>query len=195
MRRIVRPGDVVFDVGAHIGLHNVMFSAAVGPAGRLHAFEANPRKIHALAATLGRLPNATLHPFGLSDHSGEAVLFVPEDQAMASPVDWTEGRVGAVQRTSCRLRTLDEVIESGDAAPPDFIKCDVEGAELSGARLTPPARSGIACSDRPVDATVSRRRSSSPESSSLNPQPGRRCPWARRQSPLPSGRGHADAGW
>jgi FkbM family methyltransferase len=93
MRRIVRPGDVVFDVGAHIGLHNVMFSAAVGPAGRLHAFEANPRKIHALAATLGRLPNATLHPFGLSDHSGEAVLFVPES---------SNGKSGRLDGGACR---------------------------------------------------------------------------------------------
>jgi FkbM family methyltransferase len=139
MRQMVRPGDVVFDVGAHIGLHSVMFAAAIGPTGRLHAFEANPKKISPLAETIGRLPNATLHRFGLSDRPGEATLFVPEDQTMTSLADWTEGRVGAVGRTSCVLRTIDDVIEAGDATPPDFIKCDVEGAEASvfkGARRT-----------------------------------------------------------
>ena len=131
VRHMVRPGDVVFDIGAHIGLHSVMFAAAIGPTGRLHAFEANPKKISPLAETIGRLPNATLHRFGLSDRPGEATLFVPEDQSMTSLADWTEGRVGAVGRTSCVLRTLDDVVDAGEATPPDFVKCDVEGAELS----------------------------------------------------------------
>jgi FkbM family methyltransferase len=131
MRQIVRPGDVVFDIGAHIGLHSVMLSAAIGSAGQLHAFEPNPKKIPALAETIGRLPNATLHPFGLSDRAGDATLFVPEDQSMTSLADWTEGRAGAVRPASCVLRTIDEVIGAGEASRPDFIKCDVEGAEPS----------------------------------------------------------------
>src|SRR6476469_11240640 len=39
MRRLVRPGDVVLDVGAHIGLHTVLLSALAGPHGAVHAFE------------------------------------------------------------------------------------------------------------------------------------------------------------
>jgi FkbM family methyltransferase len=131
MRQMVRPGDVVFDIGAHIGLHSVMFSAAIGPTGRLHAFEVNPKKIPVLAETIGRLPNAVLHRFGLSERAGQATLFVPGDESMTSLADWTEGRVGAVRRMDCTLRQLDEVVQSGEASAPDFLKCDVEGAEMS----------------------------------------------------------------
>ena len=130
MRRLVREGDVVYDIGAHIGLHSVFLSAMIGPRGTLHAFEVNPAKIQALGETIRHLPNATLHQFGLAEHPGGATLFVPQDQSMTSLADWTHGRVGPVTSTQCVLRTMDDVVASGEAPPPAFIKCDVEGAEL-----------------------------------------------------------------
>jgi FkbM family methyltransferase len=139
MRRLVRPGDTVLDIGAHIGLHLVLLSELAGPGGRVHAFEANPAKSAPLAATVRLLPNTTLHSFGLADHASTATLFVPEDQSMASLADWTEGRVGAVVRRRCDLRRLDDLVEAGEVARPAFIKCDVEGGEFNvftGARAT-----------------------------------------------------------
>jgi FkbM family methyltransferase len=140
MRRIIRPGDIVLDIGAHIGLHTTLLSQLVGPSGRVHAFEANPRRGPALARTIEHCPNATLHLFGLGSDEEVATLFVPaEDDAMASLTDWTLGEAGAVSRTTCTLRTLDRLTESGLVPHADFMKCDVEGAELqvfNGARLT-----------------------------------------------------------
>jgi FkbM family methyltransferase len=130
MRRLVRPGDVVLDIGAHIGLHTVLLSALVGRSGVVHAFEVNPAKLPALRVTVSRLTNTVLHPFGLADEARRAVLFVPEDQTMASLSDWTAGRGGAVRKTECELKPLDDLVVDGGIAPPDFIKCDVEGAEL-----------------------------------------------------------------
>ena len=130
MRRLVRPGEVALDIGAHIGVHTVLLSALVGRAGVVHAFEVNPAKLPALQVTVSHLANTVLHPFGLADESRRAALFVPEDQTMASLSDWTEGRVGVVQKTECELRRLDDLVADGSIAAPDFIKCDVEGAEL-----------------------------------------------------------------
>jgi FkbM family methyltransferase len=131
MRRLVRAGDVVFDIGAHIGLHTVLLSALAGTRGTVHAFEPNRARMSALRETIRRLPNTTLHMFGLADREGDATLFVPEDQSMSSLTDWTEGRVGTVRHTVCTLRTMDALIDAGEVPPPDFIKCDVEGAELA----------------------------------------------------------------
>ena len=39
MRRVVRRGDVIFDIGAHMGLHTVLLSALTGDTGAVHAFE------------------------------------------------------------------------------------------------------------------------------------------------------------
>jgi hypothetical protein len=73
--------------------------------------------------------NVVVHAIGLSDREARAMLFVPEDESMASLRDWTEGRVGAIRKTACALRSIDALIAEGVVAPPDFIKCDVEGGE------------------------------------------------------------------
>ena len=38
-RDVIGEGDVVVDAGANIGSHTVVYGKAVGPAGRVHAFE------------------------------------------------------------------------------------------------------------------------------------------------------------
>jgi FkbM family methyltransferase len=129
MRRLVRPGDVVLDVGAHIGLHTVLLSALTTPRGVVHAFEANPGKVDVLSLTASRLPNTIIHPFGLSDRAGRATLFVPEDQSMSSLSNWTEGQMGAIQEVPCELKRLDDLVAASVVPSPDFIKCDVEGGE------------------------------------------------------------------
>jgi FkbM family methyltransferase len=130
MRRLLRSGDVAFDIGAHIGLHTVLLAQLVGPAGAVHAFEPNPRRVAALAATLDRLPRAQLHAVALGDRVAEAPLFVPHDESMASLADWTDGRAGGIEVRACAVRPLDDLVRAGEAPLPYFIKCDVEGAEL-----------------------------------------------------------------
>src|SRR5216684_2383008 len=126
MRRLVRRGDIVFDIGAHIGLHTVLLSELTGPTGVVHAFEPNAGKLMALAVTVSALRNATLHAFALGERPGRATLFVPEDESMASLADWTDGRVGPVGSATCEVKRLDDLIASRELPLPDFIKCDVE---------------------------------------------------------------------
>jgi FkbM family methyltransferase len=133
MRKIVREGEVVFDIGANIGLHTVLLSKLIGPSGRLCVFEPNGELLPQLELTVKGLKNATLHPFALSNKSETAALFVPEDAAeMGSLANWTSGRddLGRIRTLDCEVRRIDDLIESGTIPQPNFIKCDVEGAEL-----------------------------------------------------------------
>jgi FkbM family methyltransferase len=130
MRRLVRPGDVAFDVGAHVGLHMTLLSELVTPRGCVHAFEPNPAKIPTLRLTAEACGNTIVHACGVSNADREATLFVPIDQSMASLRDWTSGSVGAVREVPCDLKRIDSLVDSGALPRPDFIKCDVEGAEL-----------------------------------------------------------------
>src|ERR1019366_3383573 len=42
LRRLVRPGMTVVDVGANLGLYSVFLARQVGPAGRVVSFEPDP---------------------------------------------------------------------------------------------------------------------------------------------------------
>jgi FkbM family methyltransferase len=135
MRQFVRNGDVVFDIGANIGLHSIVLSRLVGAQGKLCAFEPNSEVLPALRFTIGQLTNATLHPYALSNRDADSQLFVPPDDTVASLADWTiaspkfnqDGRAHVI---ACVERRLDDLIYADWLPQPDFIKCDVEGAEL-----------------------------------------------------------------
>lgn len=134
MQRFVRSNDVVFDIGANIGLHSILLSHLVGPQGSLHAFEPNSELVPALQRTLSGLGNATLHTVALSDKDDESTLYVPPDDSMASLKDWTAdnalGGEGEPRLVKCQQRRMDDLVKDGTLPQPDFIKCDVEGAEL-----------------------------------------------------------------
>jgi len=42
IRRLLRPGDTYIDVGANVGMHTLLASRTVGPAGRTYSFEPHP---------------------------------------------------------------------------------------------------------------------------------------------------------
>jgi FkbM family methyltransferase len=129
MRSVVREGDVVFDIGAHMGLHTILLSKLTSASGVVHAFELNPSKIAPLRETLKHLPNVTLHPYGLADQVMSTTLYVPQDQTMASLANWTDSGQGAVEQHTANLSTLDTLLANGRIGRPAFVKCDVEGAE------------------------------------------------------------------
>lgn len=131
MRRVVSQGDVVLDIGANLGLHSVFLSSLIGAEGRLFVFEPNGAILRTLRRTVRGLGNASLHEYALSDRVGRAALFVPGDDTKASLADWTDRSIdGEVREAECEQRRLDDLVDEGTIAVPDFIKCDVEGAEL-----------------------------------------------------------------
>lgn len=131
VRSVVRPGDVVADVGANIGWITVAAALATGPRGRVHAFEPVAANRAALERNLAvnDLANVTVHPVGVSDAAGHATAGLPEPGQAMSRRAGTSGNFtvgGAHDRVDIELRTLDTALE-GVAVR--LLKVDVEGLE------------------------------------------------------------------
>src|SRR6266436_706615 len=70
---LVGPGDVVYDIGAHVGFYTLLASVLVGHTGRVVAFEPSPRNLAYLRRHLAmnRLNNVTVVEGAVYDHDGE----------------------------------------------------------------------------------------------------------------------------
>lgn len=68
-RQLVRPGDVVVEVGAGVGGHTLQLARLVGPDGRVLAFEPRRLRFQALCATMAinSVPNADCRQAALGD--------------------------------------------------------------------------------------------------------------------------------
>jgi FkbM family methyltransferase len=124
----LRPTDVVWDVGAHVGVFTC-FSAAGRPPERTVAIEPLPRNAERIRANLalnGR--DATVRRLALSDGPGETTVRTtsPDAAGAFGTVDPEAG--GGVTRVSAVAG--DTLIERGDLSPPTVAKIDVQGAEL-----------------------------------------------------------------
>jgi FkbM family methyltransferase len=131
IRAALREGDVFWDIGGNLGTHSLTIKK-LDPSVRVIAFEPNPI-MHGLLTTHARINALDLHvhPFGLSDTPGEAEFFVytglnygksglraPPEKALAMPI-------------KVKLMTGDELVREMGVPPPNVIKIDVEGHELS----------------------------------------------------------------
>jgi FkbM family methyltransferase len=141
MLSLVRPGDVVMDVGANWGLHSLLLSRLAGPAGRVVALEPLPEAFEALRWHLSAngCRNVIALPLALADTDG-LMGFVRGESTSQGALDNTEYTDRAQHSgLEVSVRTLDSLIAELDLNSLRLVKIDVEGAEsavLSGAQRT-----------------------------------------------------------
>ncbi|MBS2030636.1 MAG: FkbM family methyltransferase [Deltaproteobacteria bacterium] len=134
---LIRPGDIVFDVGANFGLYSALALRRLGDGGKLFAFEPNPRmhrllERNATSRVTGQVERLEL---GLSNQEGEAQFVVAEDSAYSSLAD--TGRLGVSETIRVSITTLDAFVRARAIPRVNVMKIDVEGFEyevLSGGR-------------------------------------------------------------
>lgn len=132
VRREVREGHTVLDIGAHIGYYTLLFARQVGPQGRVFAFEPAPGTLALLEQNirLNGYHNVTLIPRAVSDVAGRARLYVDETNVGDSRIyDSRDGRPFVPIETV----RLDDAL-AGHLGAIHFIKMDIQGAEYAALR-------------------------------------------------------------
>jgi FkbM family methyltransferase len=133
---IVQRGDVVVDIGANVGYFTMLFSDLTGNRGEVHAFEPVPSTFSILTENIRRFPaykNVHLNRMALGDKDQRTNMLVPRgDHGQASLVRHWDGSWkdadSEIASTKIEMIQLDQYAERLGRV--DFIKCDVEGAEL-----------------------------------------------------------------
>ncbi|MFA7236346.1 MAG: FkbM family methyltransferase [Phycisphaeraceae bacterium] len=150
LHRALRPGMVYFDVGAHMGQFTLIGSKRVGPAGRVHAFEATSETFGQLQrnVALNGLTNVTLNRAAIFEKPGVLELQVcvrgkGEFNAIGKPLRPEEEVVGVERVPGI---TIDDYCRENGVGHIDLMKIDTNGAELQvirGARRTLRAMTGL----------------------------------------------------
>ena len=132
VRSLLKPGDTAIDVGGHIGFFTMHMAAAVGPAGRVYAFEpfdANAEMLERSIAENRFGDRVVFQRAAVGAATGTATLTFPVETLNSGGAYLL--REGAAPLTG--NQTQDVPVVALDALhirrPVRFIKMDVEGAE------------------------------------------------------------------
>lgn len=140
MARLVRPGDVVYDIGANLGMYTRFFVQVFG-ASRVVAFEpmsANRRDLMRNLALGNVQGKASVFPVALAEKEGDELLQVDEIASGAAALDRvTHGQASMTHRVyhvapkteRVKVETLDGLSRREALPPPSVMKIDVEEAE------------------------------------------------------------------
>lgn len=119
-QKIVKPGFVVVDAGAHIGYYTLLMARV---AKHVYSFEPSPANYQLLQknVAVNNYQNVTLINKALADRAGHVTLHLCHDNSGMNriyPSKWCSDKV------EVEMTRLDDVVEHAD-----FIKMDIEGAE------------------------------------------------------------------
>ena len=131
----LRAGMTVYDIGANIGFFSLLGARLVGTAGRVVAFEADPDAAARLKEHAARngFSWITVEEKAAWSETGE-VRFVRSVPATSPDLGLGHVQTDGAAEDSMGVAavSLDDYAERAPA--PDFVKCDVEGAEVEVVR-------------------------------------------------------------
>jgi len=120
-------GDILIDAGACWGDSSLFFAHSVGPNGRVFAFEFEPENQEIIKKNLALNPNMSgrisIIPYAVWDVSGEKIGYASHGPATSLLKEQNLSQTAATM-------AIDDFISQEGIDRVDFVKMDIEGAEL-----------------------------------------------------------------
>lgn len=126
VKKEIKKGYVVLDIGANIGYYTLIFAKRVGESGKVFAFEPDPDNFALLKKNIevNGYRNVILVECAVSNKTGKVKLYLSEDSARDRIYDSHDNRK-SIEIESIRL---DDYFANYNGRI-DFVKMDIEGAE------------------------------------------------------------------
>jgi FkbM family methyltransferase len=125
LRGFLRPGEQAIDIGASYGVYTLAMARAVGPGGRVWAFEPEPGTAALLAQSLeaNGFSQVVLERGAVAGRTGTGRLSVRTNSELSALVE------GDGPGEAVALTTLDDALARFGWRAVDVLKMDAEGAE------------------------------------------------------------------
>jgi FkbM family methyltransferase len=128
----IKPGSLIFDIGANIGYYTIYFSYLAG-SGKIVSIEPDPYNLEYLKKNVEKndLKNVEIVAKAASYKGGIAKIFIDKTTGRTTSLErdaWHPNSVEIIEDSVSTI-TLDDL--SRKYGFPDIIKCDVEGHEIS----------------------------------------------------------------
>ena len=127
-REHLSPGDIVYDLGAHVGYTATLFAHYLQGSGEVHAFEILPSTAAHLQKTIevNGFKNVTIHNVGLGKEKAEFDLPVGPTAMTSLLAKKMSGQF--IER--CNVVRLEDYQRENELPLPNLIKMDIERAEI-----------------------------------------------------------------
>jgi len=139
VKTFLKKGMIVFDLGANLGQYTLLAAKSVGEQGQVHSFEPSSRMFSELSfnVSLNNLSDiCTLNKMAVSNTIGTAKLskYEPGFEVYSSLGSHIRQEATVVDYEEVKTMRLDDYIEKAGIDHVDFMKVDIEGAELMALR-------------------------------------------------------------
>jgi FkbM family methyltransferase len=127
IRKYVKKGDYVLDLGANIGYYTLIMSKIVGDKGKVFAFEPDENNFNLLKKSVetNNLKNVVLFKKGVADYNGTATLYLEKLNSAHHMIHKPKNEKEIAGTSKIEIVKIDDVIKDKIS----FIKMDVEGSE------------------------------------------------------------------
>jgi FkbM family methyltransferase len=129
LRRVLRPGSVFFDVGAHIGLYSILGAKLVERHGFVHCFEPDSDLFQRLMANirLNNVSNVAANQCAVSSYEGSGSF---HRSTVVGESGWGSLGENAQSGTTVNVCSLDSYCQTRGIVDVHWLKIDAEGSEL-----------------------------------------------------------------
>jgi FkbM family methyltransferase len=127
-KHVIKKGDIIVDVGAHVGYYTLLFARLVGEKGKVFAFEPDPENFALLMRNIeaNEYRNVVAVRKAVSNKSEIAKLFLCPDNTGDHRI---HNSCDSRQSIEVETTSLDEFFKN-KCSKIDLIKMDIEGAEM-----------------------------------------------------------------